>query len=138
MPNDHARGCLCGAARCHHAGPLRDIVASDCRQCGRTSGHFFMATSGTAEGISVLADDRLQWCESSPGVSPGFRNRCGSSLSRTRTGSGRISIMAGTLDEPTGLGLPRQIPVADRGDYIYCIDPDLPWAEDGNPQEEEP
>lgn len=137
MPNDHQGGCLCGAVRYRHEGSLRDVVACHCRQCRRTSGHFVAATQGMANALSLIEDAGLQWYESSPGVSRGFCNRCGSSLFWKRAGSGRISIMAGTLDSPTGLRLIRQIHVADRGDY-YRIDPDLPSAAGGNPQEEEP
>lgn len=124
-------GCLCGGVRYRHAGPLREGIGCHCNQCRRTSGHFVAATRGTREGLILVADAGLRWYESSPGCSRGFCGQCGSSLFRARENSERISIMAGTLDRPTGLGLTRHIHVADRGDY-YRIDPDLPCAEQGD------
>lgn len=124
-------GCLCGAVRYRHAGPLREVIGCHCNQCRRTSGHFVAATRGTRDGLTLVADAGLRWYESSRDCFRGFCGHCGSSLFWTRENSGRISIMAGTLDGPTGLGLTRHIHVADRGDY-YRIDPDLPCAEQGD------
>lgn len=54
--------------------------------------------------------------------------RCGGNLlwRQTTPGSKSVSIMAGTLDPPTGLRIERHIFTADRSDY-YEI-------EDGAPQ----
>lgn len=123
-------GCLCGAVRYRYEGALREVIGCHCNQCRRTSGHFVAATQGQRERLMLERDDGLHWYRSSPGVSRGFCRECGSSLFWTRDDSGRVSIMAGTLDGATGLELTRHIHVADAGDY-YAIDPDLPWAEQG-------
>lgn len=121
-------GCLCGAVRYRHDGPLSDVTACHCGQCRRTSGHYVAAARGRRARLSFARDDGLRWYQSSPGVMRGFCGECGSSLFWSRTDSETISIMAGTLDGPTGLRLMQHIHVADAGDY-YDIDPDLPRME---------
>jgi len=129
-----------------HAGPLRDVVACHCRQYRRTSGRFVATTEGSAAERSLADDAGLRWFEPPPGVLLDFCGSYGSSVFPTRSGSGRISTMAGTLDGRTGLQLTRHIHVADRGDYHH-VDPDPPSPEnadqgpaasgDGNRQQEE-
>ena len=123
----HTGGCLCGAVRYAYAGPLRAVVACHCEQCRRTSGHFVAATHGHRERLTLARDEGLRWYTSSPGVRRGFCATCGSSLFWEREGSGGISIMAGTLDQPTGLRLVQHIFTAYAGDY-YDIEPGLPRA----------
>lgn len=122
-------GCLCGGVRYAYAGPLRAVVACHCEQCRRTSGHFAAATHGRRERLTLIRDDGLRWFASSPGVQRGFCGTCGASLFWEREGSGGISIMAGTLDRPTGLRLVQHIFTAHAGDY-YAVDPGLPQADE--------
>lgn len=128
MPDETPRtgGCLCGAVRYRYAGPLRPVVACHCEQCRRTSGHFAAGTQGHRECLTLEDADTLQWYESTPGVHRGFCTGCGSSLFWTRDPA-RITIMAGTLDRPTGLRLTHQIFTAYASDY-YTVDPNLPGA----------
>ncbi|MDZ7748588.1 MAG: GFA family protein [Halofilum sp. (in: g-proteobacteria)] len=124
-------GCLCGRVRYTYTGTLRPVVACHCEQCRRTSGHFVAATQGR-RGQLRLEDPghALRWYESSPGVRRGFCGVCGASILWERQGSGRISIMAGTLDAPTGLRLVQHIYTAYAGDY-YTIDPAAAQAPEG-------
>ena len=55
----------------------------------------------------------------------GFCNKCGGNLFWERVESASISVMAGTLDGPSGLVIDRHIYVADKGDY-YAIPDDVP------------
>lgn len=123
----YSGACLCGGVRYAYAGPLRPVVACHCEQCRRTSGHFVAATQGRRERLELTRDEDLRWYASSPGVRRGFCGTCGASLFWEREGSGVISIMAGTLDRPTGLRLVQHIHTAHGGDY-YAIDPGLPQA----------
>ncbi len=127
-------GCLCGAVRFRHDGPLRQVIACHCTQCRRTSGHYVAATRGERARLSLARDDGLRWYESSPGVYRGFCGDCGASLFWTRAGSDTMSIMAGSLDAPTGLQMVAHIHAADAGDY-YRIEPGLPQHEQGAPPE---
>lgn len=122
-------GCLCGAVRYRYEGPLRPVVACHCEQCRRTSGHFAAGTAGLRANLTVENQGALRWYESSPDVYRGFCSRCGASLFWTDRPE-QITIMAGTLDQPTGLALTHQIYTAYAGDY-YRVDPQLPADPEG-------
>ena len=118
-------GCLCGAVRYRVFGPLRDVIACHCGQCQRWSGHIVAATEVDRERLEVDGATALRWYDSSPGIRRGFCGRCGSSLFWENARETGVSIMAGTLDPPTGLDTRCHIYVADKGDY-YRIADDLP------------
>ena len=122
----HSGACLCGAVRYHYQGALRPVVACHCEQCRRTSGHFAAGSAGYRSGLSIESGGALRWYESSPEIYRGFCSACGSSLFWTDRPD-RVTIMAGTLDQPTGLELTYQIYTAYAGDY-YRVDPELPGA----------
>lgn len=127
MPNEKggSGGCLCGGVRYRVEGRLDDIGACHCSQCRKTTGHFFAATSCERAALTFEADETLAWYRSSPGARRGFCFRCGSSLFWERIGEDRIDILAGTLDQPTGLKMTDHIYVGDKGDY-YEISDGLP------------
>jgi hypothetical protein len=117
--------CLCGAVRYAVLGPLRPVSYCHCSQCRRTSGHYVAATACDRKHLQLRSDEGLRWYRSSPDAERGFCSKCGSSLF-WRPGRGReISIMAGTLDTPTGLEAEEHIFVADASDY-YRLDDDIP------------
>lgn len=123
-------GCLCGAVRYEVRGPLRAVVNCHCAQCRRTSGHFVAATATRPEDLVLIESEGLRWYGSSPTARRGFCQTCGASLFWEPVTGGQISIMAGTLDSPTGLETVAHIFVGDAGDY-YAIDDDLPRRSDG-------
>lgn len=127
MPNEGggSGGCLCGGVRYRVNGRLDDIGACHCSQCRKTTGHYFAATACERAALSFEADATLAWYQSSPGARRGFCSRCGSSLFWERIGEDRIDILAGTLDQPTGLNMTDHIYVGDKGDY-YEISDGLP------------
>ena len=125
MTGSHQGGCLCGAVRYRIAAPLRSVVACHCSQCRRTSGHFVAATNAPSASLSFIADQGLRWYRSSPEAERGFCHTCGGNLFWRRIGSDEISIMAGTLDVPTGLAIGEHIFVADKSDY-YMIEDRVP------------
>jgi hypothetical protein len=90
--------------------------------CRRTSGHFVAATACAREDLVLKSADRLQWFQSSAAARRGFCGNCGSNLFWDPIGAARISIMAGTLDSPTGLTAQGHIFVADAGDYYHIAD----------------
>ena len=118
-------GCACGGVRYAVHGPLRDIIACHCEQCRRTSGHFVAATACKRQYFELTSDATLQWYSAIPGYRRGFCNKCGSSLFFEETDGERVSIAAGSLDEPQGLKIAAHIFTAEAGDY-YAIDPDTP------------
>lgn len=127
MPNvkGGSGGCLCGGVRYRVDGRLDDVGACHCSQCRKMTGHYFAATTCARPALSFETDETLAWYQSSPGARRGFCSRCGSSLFWERIGADRIDILAGSLDQPTGLKLTDHIYVANKGDY-YDIGDGLP------------
>ena len=123
-------GCLCGGVRYRVMGPLRPIVYCHCGQCRRTSGHFVAATFVAKDALVVVADKSLEWFASSEFASRGFCRHCGSSLFWRPKTEEYVSIMAGTLDESTGLEAVEHIYTGDKGDYYELTD-DLPTRTGG-------
>ena len=117
-------GCLCRGVRYSVRGPLRYVVACHCSQCRKTSGNFVAATGAEAERVTFEEDATLVWFASSDSAERGFCGRCGGNLFwRPRNGPGGwLSIMAGTVDPPTGLKLKQHIFVADKSDYYEIAD----------------
>jgi hypothetical protein len=74
--------------------------------------------------------DTLKWFVAVPGFRRGFCSECGSSLFFEEVGGERVSIAAGTLDEPQGLKIAAHIFVAEAGDY-YALEPDARQSADG-------
>ncbi len=109
--------CLCGAVRYEVRGPLRDVSACHCEQCRRTSGHFVAATAARQDDFALVEEGGLAWDQSSADARRGFCRTCGSNLFWRPTAGDRISIMAGTLDQPTGLTTKMHIFVDQVADY---------------------
>lgn len=123
--------CLCGAVRYEVTGPLRPVVACHCEQCRRTSGHFVAATATKRAHLRLLEDRGLRWFRSSAAARRGFCAECGSNLFWAAEGQPTVSIMAGSLDRPTGLRLVMHIFARQANDY-YRIEDGLPRRDDGD------
>jgi hypothetical protein len=120
-------GCLCGGVRYRIKGALRDVIACHCSQCRKTSGHFVAATQAPSANLQLVESATLRWYRSSATAERGFCARCGGNLfwRESAPGSKHTSIMAGTLDLPTGLRIVQHIYTADKSDY-YEIDDGAP------------
>lgn len=113
-------GCLCGAVRYRVTGPMRDVIYCHCSQCRRASGHHVAATAAAPEDLDIKG--QVQWYRSSEEAQRGFCPTCGSNLFWKPDHGGHVSIMAGTLDGPTGLRVESNWHGEDRGDY-YDLPP---------------
>ena len=132
-PHIRASGaCLCGRVKYEVDGRLRPVIYCHCEQCRRTSGHYVAASSCELKHLTITVDDGLKWFRSSPAARRGFCGNCGASLFWRHDQSQSVSIMAGTLDLPTGLKADVHIFVADAADY-YSIDDHLPQHADYGP-----
>jgi hypothetical protein len=122
-------GCLCGGVRYQTQGPLRNVIACHCSQCRKTSGHFVAASQVPSANLQLIESTTLRWYRSSPGAERGFCERCGGNLfwREIAPDTGVTSIMAGTLDTPTGLRIIQHIYTADKSDY-YEIDDGAPQS----------
>jgi hypothetical protein len=124
-------GCLCGAVRYSTSGSLRGVIYCHCTQCRRQTGHIVAATSVRDSDLAVEGSDQLTWYAASVEARRGFCRNCGSLLFWKREGAQTTSIMAGTLDRPTGLAGQSHIFVADKGDYYEICD-GLPQFKDAD------
>jgi hypothetical protein len=109
--------CLCGGVRYRVNGPLRAIIACHCYQCQKTSGNYVAATSAPDDALVLESSETLRWFQSSPEAKRGFCMRCGGNMFWKPTGEARTSILAGTLDQATGLKVVKHIFVAAKADY---------------------
>ncbi len=75
------------------------------------------ATSALLTNFELLNQQSLQWYQSSEDAKRGFCHTCGSSLFWQKSNRDSISIMAGTIDAPTGLSTVENIFVEDMSDY---------------------
>lgn len=73
----------------------------------------------------LIVDDALTWYRSSAAAERGFCGRCGGNLFFRPLDGSYVSIMAGTLDDPTGLAAEAHIFVDEKSDY-YDIHDGLP------------
>lgn len=117
-------GCLCGAVNYRITGKVRSVVGCHCTLCRKTSGHYVAATQVARDHLEIEGADNLTWFQSSSSANRAFCKTCGSQLFWVELDSANISVMAGTLDGPTGLTMDRQICTETKGDYY-----ELPNAE---------
>ena len=122
---DVTGSCLCGAVRYTVSGPLRPVIYCHCEQCRRTSGHHVAATACRTDALDVSGDGSLTWYRSSQAAERGFCGRCGANLFYRPVSREYVSIMAGTLDQATGLVAGAHIFVDSKSDY-YTIGDGLP------------
>ena len=77
------------------------------------------ATAVRPEQLTFVSDSTLRWYDPVPTVHYGFCSTCGSTLFwRTDSAPEKLSIAAGTLDQPTGLHTTKAWWVAEAGDYF--------------------
>lgn len=124
-------GCLCGAVRYVIDGPLRDVVNCHCSMCQRLHGGFGPHAKAAKAGITITRDDGLAWYRSSDIARRGFCHNCGSGLFWEPDSQDGTGILAGTIDQPTGLHTIGHIFVSDKSDY-YDIHDDLPRYDDSS------
>ena len=117
--------CECGAVQFEVHGPMRKVVYCHCKQCQRTSGYYVAATACAVPDLKMTEDSGLEWYVSSDIADRGFCKVCGSSIFYRPNHGRHISIMAGTLDRPTGLDAKNHIFVEEASDY-YTIGDGLP------------
>src|SRR5947209_3171441 len=109
--------CLCGAVRFSIHGDLQDVKYCHCAMCRRASSHYAAYTSCSVEALDIADRRRLRWYKSSPSARRGFCSRCGSQLFWENVNEQRISVSAGSLDQPTGLRAGQHIFVDHDPDY---------------------
>ena len=114
--------CLCGGVKYQINGPMRPIVACHCSQCRKTSGNYVAATRVAKVDLVFDSMSTLKWYKSSDVAERGFCGTCGSNLFWQRQVGENTSIMAGTIDPPTGLHIAQHIFVGDKSDFYDLFD----------------
>lgn len=115
-------GCLCGAVRYSVSGALDNVVGCHCSQCRIQTGHFVAATRIERAKIEITGEENLTDFKASDEATRSFCRICGSFLFWQMEDSANISILAGSLDQPSGLTMTHHIFVADKADYYELND----------------
>ena len=127
-------GCLCGAVRYEILDELQDVVNCHCSKCRRFHGNFGAYTSTKLENLAYVEQRGLKWYQSitdeTPNVHRGFCVECGSSLFWHPRDQEKISVAAGSLDEPTNLQTIGHVWISQISDYYEIYD-DIPQFEKG-------
>jgi hypothetical protein len=124
MPPTSLKGsCLCGVIRFELSPPVRDVIVCHCGQCAKWAGYAVAATAVAPENFKLLSgESELKWYAATDSAERGFCGRCGSSLFWRPADGSRISVLAGTLEPPTGLVTSAHIFVASKSDYYEITD----------------
>lgn len=104
----HTGGCHCGQVRYQTSAELRPVIICHCQDCMKIIGNSIAATSAPEADVTIT-ETSLKWYRSSEIAERGFCGNCGASLFYRPTGTGRLAITAGTLDDASGLSCIGQI-----------------------------
>ena len=136
MTTTHTGGCLCGAVRYAVSAPITTLRVCHCTHCQKNTGTGasvnavvagtdFAVTQGTPKRFVIRAD-------SGRTLHRYFCGDCGSPLYAHReTGTERIVVKAGTLDDSSGLKITTHIWTKSARPWSH-IDPDTEQLP-GNP-----
>lgn len=108
--------CQCGAVAYEVEGESEPVAVCHCRQCRTWSGHLWASSAAPMARFRLQQQRGLRWFRSSPGARRGFCAECGSSLF-WQAEPDRICFSAGSLDQPTGLEMARELFPDFAGDY---------------------
>lgn len=93
-------GCQCGAIR-YRLSVRPKVSVCFCRMCQKAVGNYFGAFAGVALGELAWTGGEPALFASSEAAERGFCASCGTPLTLAYRGSGRISVTAGNLDDPS-------------------------------------
>ncbi|MEM7243227.1 MAG: GFA family protein [Pseudomonadota bacterium] len=122
MAKIYKGSCLCGGVTYELEGPLRPSVACHCKQCRKTSGHYWSATNVPLDKFKITRQDNLKTFRATDFATRWFCASCGSSLFWKHDDEDSMSVASGTLDDDEGLETAAHIFVAHKGHY-YQIEP---------------
>jgi len=125
-------GCLCGSVRYEVKGQLRDIVNCHCGICQKLHGNFGPHTKAKKANIKITNSKGLSWFKTSKVARRGFCCECGSSLFWEPFEQDATGIIAGTLDDHTGLKTMGHIFVSEKADFYEIKDSSPQFQESSN------
>lgn len=118
-PVHHRGSCLCGAVSYQVHAPLGAVTACHCGQCRKSSGHYPAATPALWSDVTLTGAPR--WYQSSENARRGFCGTCGSYLFWEEY-DGKVYLMAGALEDASGLTMDGHIFYEGKGDYYHAAD----------------
>ncbi|MEM9278832.1 MAG: GFA family protein [Pseudomonadota bacterium] len=113
--------CNCGSITWEVTGEMRPIIACHCGQCRKQTGSHYAATAASDEDLTIKGNT-LKWYKASPTAKRGFCSECGSALFWKHEAVDYTSILAGSIDGPTGLEIAEHIFVHDKPDWYEITD----------------
>jgi hypothetical protein len=93
-------GCQCGALRYALRSEPTHTSICWCRMCQKASGNYFQAFTGVPRADFVWTRGQPGTFHSSAAVARDFCRECGTPLTYRRVAVDRISVTAGSLDQP--------------------------------------
>lgn len=127
-------GCLCGAVRYEVKGELRDVVNCHCEMCQKLHGGFGPHSKARKVNIKITHSEGLSWYKTSEIARRGFCQICGSGLFWEPFELDATGIIAGTLDQPTGLKTIGHIFVGEKPDFYTITDQEPQFTASSNGQ----
>ncbi len=126
-------GCLCGAVRYEITGPLRDVVNCHCGMCQKLHGSFGAHTKALKKNIKITRSDGLAFYKTSDVAERGYCRDCGSSLFWQPFELDATGILAGSLDDTSGLKTMGHIFVGEKAEFVEITDglPQFETSSDG-------
>lgn len=121
---DHpvAGGCLCGAVRYQIHGNIRDVVTCHCTMCVKLHGGPGPHSKAKNADLEITQSRGLKWYRTSEIAERGFCKECGSSLFWRPLSQDATGILAGSLDQPSGLKTIGHIFVGEKPDFYEIGD----------------
>lgn len=121
--------CFCGQVRLAVAGPEKFACFCHCESCQRAAGAPVVAWATYARNRFRVTRGDVHWHESSPGVTRGICQNCGTSLTyENEKRPGEIDLTVNCLDDPTEPTLMAHIWTEDKQPWLL-LDDDLPAYE---------
>jgi hypothetical protein len=111
---------------------LRDVVYCHCSQCRKQTGLYYAATAVEKVDLTITASAALRWFAASDYAERGFCGTCGSALFWRAHAASHIAILAGSLDDPSGLTATSHICTEGRPAF-YAICDGLPQYPQSSP-----
>lgn len=121
-------GCMCGAVRYECAAEPLAMGNCHCRDCQQATGTAFAAAVVVPREAVIITGEVKYFevtGESGQPIRRGFCPNCGSRLFGMRANADFLSIMAGSLDDPSEFRPAMDVYVASAQPWDY-LNPDLP------------
>ena len=119
-------GCFCGQVRVEVAGPEKFACFCHCESCQHAAGAPVVAWATYTRDSFHVTSGEMHWHHSSPGVTRGICQNCGTSLTyENEKRPGEIDLTVNCLDDPSKPSLKAHIWTEDKQPWLL-LDDDLP------------